>query len=191
MGDTNKHPAPSKFRQLTAPKTYEVKRKQNENMIKIENICKRLTYREHHLALDVNVRSSHDFASDALPFIKRIIPEGEYMYVFLDSFQYVMTHRMLNIFCFLEVATLSSDIFSQRNINIANANNVDNDSINDVKIQVSQQTEVLTRDDIVDSSDDEDICNGNVNASTCMNDSNKNGAKVDHTENEPDIIVIE
>lgn len=66
-------------------------------MIKIENICRRLTYREHHLALDVNVRSSHDFASNALPFIKRIIPEGEYMHVFLDSLKYVMTHGMLNV----------------------------------------------------------------------------------------------
>ena len=87
------------------------------------------------------------------------------------------------------MATFSSDIFSQRNIAIDNV--VDNDSINDVKIQFSQQIEVLTRDDIVDSSDDEDICNGNGNTSTAMNNTKKNGAKVDHTESEPDIIVIE
>lgn len=99
---------------------------------------------------------------------------------------------MLNLFCFLEVATFSSDIFSQRNVNIANTNTVDSDSINDVKIQFSQQTEVLTRDDIVDSSDEEeDEWNGNGNSSTDLNDTKKNGEKVDHIENEPDIIVID
>jgi hypothetical protein len=94
---------------------------------------------------------------------------------------------MLSLY-FLEVATFSSDIFSQRIIAI---DVVDNDKTNNVKMQFSQQTEILKRDDIVDSSDDEDICNGNGNTSTDINDTKKNGAKVDHTENEIDIIVIE
>ena len=77
VGDTNKHPAPSKFRQLTAPKMYEIMRKRRENSIKIEQVCRRLSYRDHHVSLDINTRSPAQFATQELPFIKSIIPEGE------------------------------------------------------------------------------------------------------------------
>ena len=77
VGDANKHPAPSKFRQLAAPKMYEMMRTKRENSMKMEHVCKRLSYRYQHLSLDVNIRSSGQFASQELPFVKSIIPEGK------------------------------------------------------------------------------------------------------------------
>lgn len=77
VGDANKHPAPSKFRQLTAPKIFEVMRKKAENTIKFEQIRRRLSLKSNHLSLDANTRSSSQFATEELPFIKNTIPEGE------------------------------------------------------------------------------------------------------------------
>jgi hypothetical protein len=52
-------------------------RKQRENEGKIDRVCNRLSYREHYLSLDVNTRSSQQFATNELPYIKQIIPEGK------------------------------------------------------------------------------------------------------------------
>ena len=56
---------------------YEIMRKRRENSIKIEQVCRRLSYRDHHVSLDINTRSPAQFATQELPFIKSIIPEGE------------------------------------------------------------------------------------------------------------------
>ncbi len=78
VGDSNKHPAPTTFRHLTAPKIFETMRKSKDNSNKIEQVCKRLSYRHNHLLLDINIRSSSQFASQELPYIKNIIPEGKF-----------------------------------------------------------------------------------------------------------------
>jgi len=95
VADANKHPAPSKFRQLTAPKIFETMRKQRENAVKIEQVCKRLSYRGHHLSVEINTRSSSRFATDDLPFIKGIIPEGEIFVICFLMFGMILRYSCL------------------------------------------------------------------------------------------------
>jgi len=130
IGDANKHPAPSTFRKLTAPKIYEVMRNRRESESKMEQICKRLSYRSHLLSMDINIRASSSFATDDLPFLKRIIPE--------------------------EVALISSDLYANASNLVVLDGNCPNNIDHQLSIQLEQQKEVLTRDDIVDDSSESD-----------------------------------
>jgi hypothetical protein len=46
-------------------------------MDKYDQVRKRLSFREYHLTLDVNTRSCEHFATDHLPFLKRILPQSK------------------------------------------------------------------------------------------------------------------
>lgn len=75
VAHTNKHPAPSRFRQLNAPPVYDVFRKLREAQIKYDQICKRVSRFEYLLKLDINIRDKGTFASDFLPYMKFISPD--------------------------------------------------------------------------------------------------------------------
>ena len=78
IADANKHPAPNKFRQLTAPKIFEVLRKRRGNGVKMLQLCKRLSCGSETLPLNSNIGSSECFVIDSLPFMRHIYPNGEY-----------------------------------------------------------------------------------------------------------------
>ncbi len=134
VGDANKHPVPSKFRQLSAPMIYEVMRKKRENQVKIEQVCKRLSYRGHHYAMHANNTSSR-FTTDDLPYLKQIIPE--------------------------EVSRFQGKIYqySSNFVSLDGCGEVggDENSSNNLAAEREDQNAVLANDDIIDSSSDSEI----------------------------------
>ena len=77
VGDANKHPTLSKFRQLSAPKQFEVTRKKRENKTKVVQLCKKLSCRLDHLSVGASIWSSSSFALEYYPFLKKILPDGK------------------------------------------------------------------------------------------------------------------
>jgi len=161
VAHANKHPAPFKFRQLCAPKMYQVFRKRRENMIKYDQFCKRLSFREYHLTFDVNTRSSGHFATDYLPFLKRILP------------QLATT-----------ISVDGDDIYpislkSYMGLHTTNNNDTKQEEHNRAIIEFEQQRAILEKDDIVDSSDsgsddeepihDENVCNYQIHTAVKNN----------------------
>lgn len=56
---------------------YQAFRKRRENRDKYDQFCKRVSFRDYYLTLDINTRSSEYFATDYLPFMKRIVPDSK------------------------------------------------------------------------------------------------------------------
>lgn len=77
VADANKHPAAGRFRSLRAPKLFEVMRKQTENRSKLDQLCKRLAYRDEILPIETCVGSVQRLVTDSLPFIRTILPNGK------------------------------------------------------------------------------------------------------------------
>eukprot|EP00804_Cyclotella_cryptica_P016451 CCRYP_004691-RA/>CCRYP_004691-RA protein AED:0.20 eAED:0.20 QI:138/0.5/0.66/1/1/1/3/1616/783 len=74
IADANKNPAPSQFRQLSAPKVFDVLKKQRENDVKMDQLRKRLSVGSQKIAVNENIGSAHQFVTDSLPYLKNIIP---------------------------------------------------------------------------------------------------------------------
>ncbi len=78
VAHTNKNPAPNKFRQLNAPAVFEVMKKKGENIVKMDQLKKRLSVStDNQFLLHENLSSSNIFVTDTLPFLRSILPSGE------------------------------------------------------------------------------------------------------------------
>ena len=71
---TNLHPAHSKFRSLTAPKIYQVKRKARDNRHQWDLLRRRLTA-QGRLDIRANIGGT-SFVTQTVPFLRSIVPEG-------------------------------------------------------------------------------------------------------------------
>ncbi|KAL7519406.1 hypothetical protein ACHAWX_004168 [Stephanocyclus meneghinianus] len=74
IADANKNPAPSQFRQLSAPKVFDVLKKQRENEDKMDKLRKRLSEGRQKIGINETIGSAHQFVTDSLPYLKSIIP---------------------------------------------------------------------------------------------------------------------
>lgn len=75
VANANRHPAPTKFKQLTSPQNYQVHIKRNAN----KNIAQQMMHRlmtsiNEPYNLSVRFCSKNDFLVDMLPFVRIIIP---------------------------------------------------------------------------------------------------------------------
>jgi cell cycle checkpoint protein len=77
IADANKHPAPNQFRHFSAPKVFDVMKKNRENEIKMDQLRKRLSVGSRHIGVGENIGSACHFVTDSLPYLKNIIPQGE------------------------------------------------------------------------------------------------------------------
>jgi len=179
---------------------YEARRKQRENEGKIGRVCDRLSYREYHLFLDVNTRSPQQFATNELPYIKRIIPEGEIEDACFANFilfaRFCRAHTNwfeINVNPFIgiiEVAAISGNLYDNSNYIV-----LDGSDQNCISIELEQQKAVLTRDDIVDSSDSEIENDERITSKHVPQE--KNGLPLPQKQYEhsskrqPDVIIID
>jgi cell cycle checkpoint protein len=86
IADTNKTPAPSAFRQLSAPKVFAVMKKSSENEVKMDQLRKRLLG-SGKIAFDSNIGSSNRFVTESLPHMRFILPdEVNYALAHLHSY---------------------------------------------------------------------------------------------------------
>ena len=76
IADANKTPAPSQFRQLSAPKVFDVLKKNRENEVKMDQLRKRLSVGRQQITICGNIGSVHQFVTDSLPYVKAIVPQG-------------------------------------------------------------------------------------------------------------------
>ena len=74
VADANVHPAPNRFRQLSAPKVFEVMQKKRANGVSMIQLCRRLSYGSNVLSLDANVGSLNHFITDSLPYLRSVLP---------------------------------------------------------------------------------------------------------------------
>ncbi len=102
----------------------------------IEQICKRLSYGGKHFAMHANIHTSSQFATDDLPFLKKIIPEE------VSKFQG-------------QIYQYSSRYVSLDGCGDVGVGNVKNINSNGLTDELEQQNAVLANDDIIDSSDSE------------------------------------
>jgi cell cycle checkpoint protein len=73
----NRHPRANKFRQLSAPKIFEVNRNRRENEVHLRHLHHSLsTNRSNELSLHSALGATSHFVSDSLSFLRRIIPES-------------------------------------------------------------------------------------------------------------------
>ena len=83
VANANLHPAPPRFRQLSAPKVFGVMRKNRENETKIEHLRMRLSAASGlcgggrgMTSIRDNIGSAQRFVTESLPYIRIVIPHG-------------------------------------------------------------------------------------------------------------------
>ena len=75
IADSNRTPAPTSFRPLSAPKVFSVMTKSSQNEVKMGQLCKRLSLGSGKMTLDSNIGSTHHFVMESLPHMRHILPE--------------------------------------------------------------------------------------------------------------------
>lgn len=79
VANANKNPAPNRFRQLSTPKVNDVMRKKRGNDISMLQLCQRLSCGGGDvLSLGANIGSTNHFVVDTLPYMRNIVPGGEF-----------------------------------------------------------------------------------------------------------------
>lgn len=79
VANANKNPAPNRFRQLSTPKVNDVMRKKRGNDISMLQLCQRLSCGGGDvLSLGANIGSTTHFVVDTLPYMRNIVPGGEF-----------------------------------------------------------------------------------------------------------------
>ena len=77
----NRHPAPPRFRQFTAPAAFGVMKKHRENERKIARLRKHLATvgggEQLRASLHDTIGSAHRFVTDSLPYLRTVVPQGE------------------------------------------------------------------------------------------------------------------
>jgi cell cycle checkpoint protein len=76
VGNANKHPTASKFRQFNAPKVFEVFRNRRVNEGHIQQLKMRLSSGLGELLLDSVLSPTSNFTTDYLPFVRNILPNN-------------------------------------------------------------------------------------------------------------------
>jgi cell cycle checkpoint protein len=76
VGNANKHPTASKFRQFNAPKVFEVFRNRRANEGHIGQLKMRLSSGLGELLLDSVLSPTSNFTTDYLPFVRTILPNN-------------------------------------------------------------------------------------------------------------------
>lgn len=79
IADANRNPAPNQFRRLSAPKVFEVMKKGRENSAKMGQLRKRLSVGCHQIPVVENIGSAQHFVTHSLPYLRSIIPQGEFV----------------------------------------------------------------------------------------------------------------
>lgn len=74
VGNANKHPAPTKFRQFNAPKVFEVLRNRRANGGHVDQLKRRLSIGMGELSYRWTLVPTSNFATDCLPFVRKILP---------------------------------------------------------------------------------------------------------------------
>ena len=118
VANANLHPAPPRFRQLSAPKVFGVMRKNRENETKIEHLRMRLSAASGlcgggggggMTSIRDNIGSAQQFVTESLPYIRIVIPQGTDVPVscadsivfnyptYIDSFLYAHTDGPLHL----------------------------------------------------------------------------------------------
>ena len=77
VANANKNPAPNRFRQLSAPKIFEVTKKKKGNEVSMLQLCKRLSCGSDVLSLGTVIGSTNHFVVDTLPYLRNIVPCGK------------------------------------------------------------------------------------------------------------------
>ena len=171
VADGNKHPAPSQFRQFTAPKVFSVMKKNRENEIKIEQLRKRLSTTmggrgssgsgKEKTSIHDNIGSAQQFVTDSLPYMRTVIPQGKcnngqvqraYFVSHLPSLYNLTLYN--SVFCFLLLSFLSTDV----NYALANLHSYANDASRQAlenEPVLEEENVVLLEDDLVEDDDDD------------------------------------
>lgn len=76
VGNANKHPTASKFRQFNAPKVFEVIRNRRANGGHVEQLKMRLSVGSGDLSLGSVLSPTSNFTTDYLPFVRAILPNA-------------------------------------------------------------------------------------------------------------------
>ena len=87
VAHANRHPAPSRFRSLQAPKVLEIRRKRNDNAYHLERLQHRLSMlsmaeisgnnnSSRKMVSSAALSSLPSFVMDQLPFMRTIVPNG-------------------------------------------------------------------------------------------------------------------
>ena len=132
VAQCNRHPAPPQFRQFTAPKVFSVMKKNRENEYKIERLRKRLalvgcgggTDEAHQSSACIHdtIGSAHQFVTDSLPYMRSVIPQGEFCTGSMYCGSWIPHHMFLmnncNIFlpCLIVLLGSSTHLLVQMSI---------------------------------------------------------------------------
>jgi hypothetical protein len=80
VANTNKNPAPNKFRQFSTPTVFDVIRKQRQNQVLVDQLSRRLAC--SHLSESSTVGHTNTFVTDFLPAMRIILPDGTFFVTF-------------------------------------------------------------------------------------------------------------
>jgi len=130
VANANKNPAPNRFRQLNAPKIFEVTKKKKGNEVSMLQLCKRLSCGSDILSLGTIVGSTNHFVVDTLPYLRNIVP-GD-----VDS-------ALANLYSYA------------RPMDLGGASSHE-DAGRILRRHIKEQNEVLAEDDIADDDDSVD-----------------------------------
>jgi len=85
VANTNIHPAPTRFRQFSRPRAFDILRNGKENQILVDQLSRRLSTTECHSSLTAK------FVTESLPYVRQITPQDVDPY--LDNLYSVAMQR--------------------------------------------------------------------------------------------------
>jgi hypothetical protein len=106
VANTNKHPTANKFRQFSSPKVFDVIRKGKQNEVLIQHLFQRLVFGGSGGRLSMSssaMRSTDTFVTDFLPSMRRIVPNGTYIYRLVCLLCCHDYHFLISLFSFLRL----------------------------------------------------------------------------------------
>lgn len=129
----NKQPSPNKFRSYKKHPIFNVNKKQKGNVIKIRQLCRRLSIGStQHLPLSCSIASCNDVVLDYMPFMRTIIP-CETQFAVENLYSYVKAE--------------DSNIDGNKNeISLLPQDEIENL----LHLELQEQNQILQEDDIVE-----------------------------------------
>ena len=89
VAEYNTNPSPNKFRSFKKPPIFDITKKRNGNVIKIRQLCRRLSIGSTiHLPLDCSIASCENVVLDYMPFMRNII-SSETRFAIENLYSYV------------------------------------------------------------------------------------------------------
>lgn len=188
VAESNKNPAPRRFRQFCTPQIFDVLKKRRENEHKFHLLERRVA--GEHLSLSNAVGQASSFVTDTLPHLRTISPQGTFVLTCVYVLQSTLGSKLAT-----DVNPHVDSLYSM----IGQPALAKNHIRNETEQMLEDQAAVLEMDDIVEYDSDASDNQKNLSIDQSKDEMNSIDLKLSNSKSgpasispsEPEIIVID